>query len=123
MLLKDILNNLKSNKTETITNTNGTAIKFSDGTMICILNETVTDQAIDNAYGSIYQAQRVWTFPEMFIETPCVTCGMFKWGTSASWGSVNSITNQNASLIGYDYYQRATGTNVRISAIAIGRWK
>ena len=51
MILKKILEKIKSMQTEIITNANGTAVKFADGTMICTLNITVIDQAIDTKYG------------------------------------------------------------------------
>lgn len=35
LLIKKILQKIKNMETETITNENGTAIKFADGTMIC----------------------------------------------------------------------------------------
>lgn len=108
---------------ERIENENGTAIKFPDGTMICTYRETVTDQAINNTYGDIFTGIRNWIFPVQFIEKPIVSCDMFKWGTSASWAGVSGIGNTSASLVGYDIFSRETGTNVNISAIAIGRWK
>lgn len=66
---------------ETITNANGTAIKYSDGTMICTLDIRVTDQTINGQYGNtvLYTGWRKWTYPAQFIELPVVTCGMFKW--------------------------------------------
>ena len=125
MILKKILEKIKSMQTEIIANANGTAVKFADGTMICTLNITVIDQAIDTKYGdtALYYKTREWTFPASFIEKPAVTCSMFKWGTSGSWGGVYGINNSNATLIGYDFYSRAAGTSVNISAIAVGRWK
>ena len=37
---------------ESGSNNNGNYIKFADGTMICYLNIRVTDQAINNQYGT-----------------------------------------------------------------------
>lgn len=113
---KETINNMKI---ETITNENGTAIKFSNGTMICSMHITVTDQAINSSYGDIFTGIRNWIFPVQFVEKPIVSCGMFKWGTSASWSGVSGIGNSSASLVGYDLFSRETGTNVNISAIAI----
>ena len=122
-LLKTILNKIKNMEIERIENSNGTAIKFPDGTMICTLDITVTDQAINNSYGDIFAGTRNWNYPVAFIEKPIVSCGMFKWGTSFSWGGVTGIGNTSATLVGYDLFSRTTGTNVNISVIAIGRWK
>lgn len=105
-------------------NENGSWIKFDDGTMICALNTVVTDQAIEGAYGSLYQGARNWEFPQPFVEPPTVTCSHFHWGNSASWGCVTGApSNTNASLRGIDAFPRAAGTQVRISAAAIGKWK
>lgn len=109
---------------EKITNNNGTAIKFSDGTMICTVDMVVTDQAINSSYVSLYQGVRDWYYPVAFIEKPVVTCGAFLWGTnSASWGSCASVYANRATLRGYDCVSRATGTSCQIQATAIGRWK
>jgi hypothetical protein len=110
---------------ESGSNDNGSYIKFADGTMICILEIEVSDQAINLQYGdtALYTGRRTWTFPAAFTQKPSVTCSQFHWGTSGSWGGVSGKSLVNTSLVGYDFYQRATGTNVEISAIAIGRWK
>lgn len=121
--LKKILQSIKNMQTETITNENGTAVKFADGTMICTLQTKVTDQAIANAYGSLYQSIRVWTFPVPFVERPAVSCSEAQWGTGCSWGSVRGANATTATLRIMDAFQRQAGTNVSISAIAIGRWK
>ena len=121
--IKNILQKIKNMQTETITNENGTAIKFADGTMICTLQTKVTDQAINGAYGNLFQGTRVWDFPVAFIETPSVTCGCFQWGTGASWGGIRGISSTSVTLRGYDIASRSTGTETTISAIAIGRWK
>ena len=104
-------------------NTNGYYIKFYDGTMIQYLNIEVTDQAINNTYGSLYQGSRTWTYPVEFNDNNVsVTCGQFQWGTSASWGTVVSADKTSANLRGIDAFSRATGTAVKIQAIAIGKW-
>ena len=104
-------------------NENGSYIKFGDGTMICWVDMTVTDQAIDNPYGSFFQGTRSWTFPQAFVDMPSVTCSKFKWGSSASWGFSTGATLTTATLRGMDIGSRPTGTNCYISAMAIGRWK
>lgn len=109
---------------QTTSNSNGTAVKFPDGTMICYLNEVVTDQEFSSKYGNFYLGRRIWTFPQSFYSNPTVTCGMFKWGTSASWGGVASqATTTSVGLYGYDISSREAGTNCYIQAMAIGRWK
>lgn len=104
-------------------NANGDYVKLADGTLICTVSMTVTDQAINTAYGSLYQGARTWTYPIAFVSIKVVVCSEFKYGTSASWGSVSTFTTTSASLRGYDAFSRATGTETKISAIAIGKWK
>lgn len=123
LTLKKILQSIKNMQIETITNENGTAIKYPNGWMICTLQTTVTDQAIENAYGSLYQSIRVWTFPVPFVKRPAVSCSEAQWGTGCSWGSVRGANATTATLRIMDAFQRQAGTNVSISAIAIGRWK
>ena len=110
---------------ESGSNNNGNYIKFADGTMICYLNITVTDQAINNQYGTsaLYFGTRIWTFPQTFISAPVVICGSFRWSTGASWGTVIETVKTYATLMGFDFYPRATGTSTQIKVIAIGKWK
>ena len=121
--MRRILEKFKSSEIETVTNSNGTAVKLPNGTMICTLDTTVTDQAINRSYGDLYWGSRTWNFPVAFIEKPAVSCGMFKWGTGMSWGNVSGITTTYATLVGIDIAIRDTGTSTEIHAIAIGRWK
>ena len=110
---------------ESGSNTNGKYIKFADGTMICWNYIEVTDQAINGAYGSLYDGSRVITYPVAFTATPVLTCSMFKHGTSASWGTTsdNSTPLTKGTLKGIDAYSRASGTLCRIAWHAIGKWK
>lgn len=109
---------------ESGSNTNGNYVKYADGTMICYLNIEVTDQALNNSYGSLYQGSRTWTYPVEFVDNNVsVHCGQFQWGTSASWGTVVSADKTSANLRGIDAFSRATGTATKIQAMAIGRWK
>ncbi len=125
---KDLLNRVKKLEgyghiIEKVSNANGTAIKFSDGTMICFFRKRVTDQPINVTYGSLYEGVREWNYPVNFISTPTVICSEFFWGTGASWGSVRLTRENSCQLIGYDAYPRPEGEVVQISAMAIGRWK
>ena len=123
------LNSLLANKedvSEYGSNTNGYYVKFANGVMIEWNKMLVTDQAIANSYGSLYQGIRNITFPVAFVDnTPTVTCSEFQYGTQASWGCVvgNNTTLTGTTLRGFDVASRPSGTNVHISWMAIGRWK
>lgn len=105
-------------------NSNGSWVKFETGLMICTLNILVFDQAISTPYFSIFQGSRQWVFPQEFVGSPTVNCSSFRWGTSASWGTIASIpTNVSVFLRGMDFGSRAAGTQTLVQATAIGRWK
>lgn len=103
-------------------NSNGEYLRFADGTQICWMLISVTDQAIDNSYGSLYQGTRSWTYPASFSSTPTVHCSHFKWGTGAAWGAISITQTSSATLRGFDVLSRASGTTTVISAVAFGRW-
>lgn len=109
--------------TETGSNANGNWIKYEDGTMICWNHMEVTDQAINNAYGSLYQGTRTIYFPVEFVAVPSVHCSLFHWGNGASWGCVNNASTAETTIRGIDIASRSTGTTCEISWIAIGKWK
>lgn len=108
---------------DTGSNTNGYWIRYNNGVMICWNRVTVTNQSLSNAYGNHYQGTRQMTFPIEFAEVPTATCSEFLWGTSASWGSVSTVTKTAVTCRGIDLYNRASGTACRIAYIAIGYWK
>ena len=112
-----------ANIIESGSNDNGSWIKFSDGTMICWRQETVTDQAINNAYGSIFQGTRNYTYPIPFSIQPSVTCTSFRYGTGASWGAVVDASTTTTVLRGFAIFSRASGEGCLIGYIAIGKWK
>ena len=105
-------------------NENGSYLRLPDGTQICWLSTTVTDQSIDLEYGGgLYQGIRNWTFPIPFVDTPAVSCGAFRWGASGSWGSVSGASATTAVLRGLDIASHSAGTICIIQVMAIGRWK
>lgn len=103
--------------------TYGHSLRLPDGTQVCWVRMSVTDQAISSAYGSLYQGVRTWSYARSFYGVPAVTCSEFKHGTGASWGTVSAVAANQADLRGIDAFSRATGTACAISATAIGRWK
>ncbi|HCL3288432.1 TPA: hypothetical protein N2A36_000326 [Pseudomonas aeruginosa] len=104
-------------------NTNGEYVRYADGTQICWINMSVTDQALDTAYGSLFTGTRSWTFPVSFAGSPAIAVGLFRWGTGAGWGTGNGIASATAATLrGFDIVSRAVGTATVISATAVGRW-
>ena len=102
-------------------NANGEYVRFADGTQICTLRASVTDQAIDSAVGAIYTGTRTWTFPAEFSAAPVVSF-IGRWGTGAGWGSSSDPSGTGVTLRFLDTTSRAIGTAVVMLATAIGRW-
>lgn len=108
---------------ESGSNSNGSYIKFSDGTMICYKSTTVT-AAIDNSWGSVYETSNTVSFgdfPETFISAPIVT--VEPTGTGC-W--VEGLNNTSTTQVGNSYLARAVNTHSRnysFNIIAIGKWK
>lgn len=122
---------------ETITNSNGTAIKFADGTMICyhtlekggFLQTSSTYSAAQNI--KIYRSQLVdWVYPVEFSKMPNV---WFQIRNNANGTRLQvarphimSATHAQVQLLGLeDFTENATGyTNLQdVFVQAIGRWK
>lgn len=119
------LNATNLNKiTDSGSNANGNYIKFQDGTLIQWNDLRDSTIAVDSAYGSLYQAVKTVTFPIPFVgNDPVCTCGRFRWGTGASWGTVSTAGLNDMDLRILDVNQRSSGTTCYISWMAIGRWK
>lgn len=97
--------------------------RFDNGLQICWNYEVVTNQAINNSYSTLYQGTRSYLFPVEFLSAPAPLSSAFKWGTSASWGTISAISTTTISVRGIDTGSRATGTNTLIGYAAIGTWK
>lgn len=112
---------------ETIENENGTAIKFSDGTMICknIVHLSLPGTSI--LYDILYYKECFagWTeYPIPFIETPVVQLSLVGHGTVIF---IQQADNGNKNVPdGFYYYSTKNITTNQvfdISYIAIGKWK
>lgn len=107
-------------------NANGAYVKYSNGMLVCRIRRTVTDQAINTAYGNNFLGYRTWTFPYAFVSLNdiAITIGEAKWGTGAGWsGGASAVTTTNCQLNFFDAISRAAGTGFTYSALAIGYWK
>lgn len=121
-LLKTILNKIKNMEIERIENKNGTAIKFSDGTMIC----TGTGQCPANVgYAKI-------TFANNFIDNNYIMIANHKYQSGSNYGGsiqLRNITNpqtvNNTLAYIYSYqYDGSIANYIRnVQYVAIGRWK
>lgn len=122
LILNKILKKIKNMQTETITNENGTAIKFSDGTMICI----GTGQCPANVgYAEI-------TLPESYIDSNYIMIANHKYVGGSDYGGstqLRNITNpqavntSTAYIYSYQYDGSIANYIRNVQYIAIGRWK
>ena len=113
------------NLVKTVTNSNGTAIKFPDGTMICTKMVELTDVAVRMAWGNVFMSDviELGYFAETFKETPTITITPMSvtacWLATSSQGgpsycsTIRVIRTQSTDLI----------SNVRVNIMAVGRWK
>lgn len=107
---------------ETITNDNGTAIKFSDGTMICYKDISGVVN-ISNASGSGYYGTLSVDslFPQEFVEIPIISTGL----RNTEWVMASNVTataTQITKIIILSLKSDGSKT-VHINIIAIGKWK
>ena len=106
-----------------INNDNGTAIKYSNGTMIC-LKRIEINATINNAWGNIFEtsakvdfgnfASAFQTMPQVFIQNVSNMCWI---------EAIGETTTQN---VGKSYLDRPISTNSNtyiFDVFAIGKWK
>lgn len=108
---------------ESGSNSNGSYIKFSDGTMICYMNKLYSNINITKAWGSMYETDPInlGNFPANFVNIPTVTATC----TGGSTVFIEAFTPSETSL-GASWFARPSAlanTETIISFIAIGKWK
>lgn len=105
---------------ELISNANGFAVKFSDGTMICA--GALTGQLVTNlAIGSVFtSAESKLYFPVAFIAQPNVSLTAVNPVNFTCWATNGRILADSVNAVLYS--PGATGT-AQVSYIAMGRWK
>ncbi len=114
--------NAYPNNAEIITNSNGTALKYADGTMICYGKRTFTNISTTQQISYIWYTGTIYygNFPVEFSSIPC--CFLFPGDTSLNPIEHGGMTKAN---IGYGWLWNPTkreNQNVVIDFIAIGRW-
>lgn len=117
-------NLLFPNAIETVTNSNGTALKFPDGTMICYGKKSYTKLNNNTPVGGLYYTSRIsfGDYPQTFIEAPYTVVNACAGPYNiAEYNSRNSLTNG-----GNFFFTNGTSRSnqsATICYIAIGRWK
>lgn len=107
---------------ESGSNTNGSYIKFSDGTMICRKYINFGEKAISNEWGSFYESEKmtIGNYPEPFIEVPQIfvmplNTFFIEKDTSSvsktSWGDFYAVRPASQTIY------------IPVDCFAIGKWK
>ncbi|WP_241526955.1 MULTISPECIES: pyocin knob domain-containing protein, partial [unclassified Pseudomonas] len=105
---------------EFITNANGSAIKFSDGTMIC-WNIAPTRSATTIGAGNVWVSPTfVFTFPAAFVVAPLISVGAVNSPNGSAWGSSSYSTATECRGAMFSAYN---GLEAYPQYIAIGRWR
>lgn len=115
------IQNLQAAVTTTVTNANGTATKFSDGTMIC--RHTLATNLVANiANGALWMSPSVnYTFPVPFVSVP--TLSMAGSANAVTVGWQVSETAPTATTTGsIRWLSPAQNAGGAVGYIAIGRW-
>lgn len=120
--LKSYLNSIY----ESGSNSNGSYIKYNDGTMICYKTVTGTVDLTEQYYGYFYHNAddkyfNLGDYARPFISRPI--CSITFRGGNSQW--IGSIQNQSATHIGDLHIISVTSktAGAYYDVIAIGRWK
>ena len=107
---------------ESGSNTNGSYIKFSDGTMICRKYINFGQKAITNPWASFYESERmtIGNYPEPFIEIPQIFIMPLN-----TFFIEKDASNVSKTSWGDFYAVRPVSQAIYISVdcFAIGKWK
>lgn len=115
-------------------NSNGSWIKYSDGTLICTQKQQFTNVAVNNQWGSLYSArlQDMPDYPQEFIEEPAVSISLvtgesnkYSGFISGAEGSADSkpSTAKNVGTLSIIRGTSSPSATFNVRIIAIGKWK
>ncbi len=112
---------------ESGSNSNGSYIKYSDGTMICYKKVTGTTN-ISSTWGNGYTSGAdnsisLGNFPAEFISKPIVNVTLER-GSSNCWLASNiNVGTISAGIVSLLRFTSATNVAYTLNVIAIGKWK
>lgn len=118
----DTLKNTLDKIVESGTNTNGTYVKYSNGTMICYNTVSHENVSITSAWGVFYESTllSLGDYAKPFTSVPTLVL------TSHFPNFVEKYANDSETSPGGFYAckpKSASSEIVRVSYIAIGKWK
>ena len=103
-------------------NANGEYIRFADGTQVCW--GTTPELSLQfQAYGSIFQASYVITFPAEFVDVDISCAASVTVGTGAPWANIQTPTVSLVTIRVFDIANRTNVLKTVFRWFAIGKWK
>lgn len=106
---------------EKVTGTNGTALKYSDGTMICYGAKTQTINISTSYEGAYFARINDVSFPVSFNSNPTISVTLFQNNALLSATISNINTNKFSTYVWKS--QSKNNVSVTLHYQAIGRWK
>lgn len=106
---------------ERVTGTNGTALKYADGTMICYGAISKTVNITTSYEGAYYADVNNNSFPVSFVAAPIVTTNI-KYGSGLIASTVSGLSNGTFSVFVWKN-QAKSNVSLDIQYIAIGKWQ
>ena len=109
---------------ETITNANGTALKYADGRLICFNKKAFSNEACTTAFDGWYRtdALDLGNYPVAFASEPIINVT----ASGSYTGVLGSVRDKSTSAVGNVYFFRPSSTasvTFNIEYMAIGRWR
>ena len=109
------------------TNSTGSYQMFSDGTLICWVNVTLSNVAITSSWGGIYESSwlDLGDWPKAFVSMPTISLIQDYSGSSQA-AMLEAVMLTSATYVGQACFWRpnsATVTTVKYKIVGIGRWK
>lgn len=120
--LTDGTNNLYPEGAVTGSNSNGTYIKFADGTLVQYGTKTISVTLSQIASSGVYYQSKTLNMPLSFASTTYTISGSSRYSTGhilPLGGIPNTVSQANICI--YDFYARSG--NVSVYWMAVGKWK
>lgn len=122
----ETLNTTIGNIISVTTNTNGTAIKFSNGIMVCTKKVSLSNITINTSTGSLYVSSEInlGNFAESFSANPIVNVTLATDDYNGFVGELKRASNTTTSIGSILIYRPTTTTTGKYTAevIAIGTY-
>lgn len=115
---------LQKTDVESGSNSNGSYVKYPDGTLICYKQVQISGAAVNKAWGGVYESPDTYSFgswPYAFTESPIMTL----YPTLGHTVFVEKLTPTTTSVGStwlWSPTSRSSATTT-FSIMAIGRWK